>query len=187
MKHNYLIYYLIYHFKVCFIGHCQILIQSKLFTVLLILVSLRADDLVLEFFGSDLMKAYVVEKYDRQRGNPPTILEYAVLLYVIGEIRKCIHSEYFINLNISGFIIEETQEIFVEGIKSYLRNLWNFIDFSRNVLYTCVFVLRVVSYFQQRAQIIEDPLTAYIRREDWYAFDPQLIAEGLFAAANIFR
>uniref|UniRef100_A0A6P7FQ08 Transient-receptor-potential-like protein isoform X1 n=2 Tax=Diabrotica virgifera virgifera TaxID=50390 RepID=A0A6P7FQ08_DIAVI len=138
------------------------------FLLLLILVSLRADDLVLEHFGSDSMKAYVIEKYEKQRGNPPTILEYAVLLYVI------------------GFIFEETQEIFVEGIKSYLKNLWNFIDFTRNVLYTAVFLLRVASYFQQAAEIKNDPSTAYIRREEWYAFDPQLIAEGLFAAANIF-
>ncbi|KAG5892780.1 hypothetical protein JTB14_032656 [Gonioctena quinquepunctata] len=138
------------------------------FLLLLILVSLRADDLVLEYFGSDSMKVYVIEKYERQRGNPPTILEYAVLLYV------------------AGFIMEETQEIYVEGMKSYLRNLWNFIDFTRNVLYTAVFVLRVASYFQQAAEIREEPSTAYIRREQWYAFDPQLIAEGLFAGANIF-
>ncbi|CAG9859792.1 unnamed protein product [Phyllotreta striolata] len=138
------------------------------FLLLLILVSLRADDIVLEYFGSDSMKAYVIEKYEKQRGNPPTILEYAVLLYVI------------------GFILEETQEIFVEGINSYLRNLWNFIDFTRNVLYTGVFLLRVVSYFQQAKEIRNDPSTSYIRREDWNAFDPQLIAEGLFAAANIF-
>lgn len=56
------------------------------FLVLLILVSLRADDLVFEYFGSESMKAYVIEKYERQRGNPPTILEYAVLLYVVGKI-----------------------------------------------------------------------------------------------------
>ncbi|KAJ8922843.1 hypothetical protein NQ315_007878 [Exocentrus adspersus] len=138
------------------------------FLLLLILVSLRADDLVFEYFGSASMKAYVIEKYRKQRGSPPTILEYAVLLYVF------------------GFICEETQEIFVEGIQSYLRNLWNFIDFTRNVLYTAVFILRVASYLQQSAEIRNDPSTAYIRREDWYAFDPQLIAEGLFAAANIF-
>lgn len=31
------------------------------------------------------MRAYVVQKYEKQRGNPPTFLEYAVLLYVIGK------------------------------------------------------------------------------------------------------
>lgn len=50
-----------------------------------------------------------------------------------------------------------------------------------------VFLLRVVAYLQQSSEIARDPLTAYSRREEWQAFDPHLIAEGLFAAANIFR
>lgn len=52
---------------------------------LLILVSLRADDLFFEYFGSEDMKSYVLEKYQRQRGNTPTFLEYAVLIYVVGK------------------------------------------------------------------------------------------------------
>lgn len=75
----------------------------------------------------------------------------------------------------------------MEGMQSYLRNLWNFIDFSRNFLYTAVIILRIAAYIQQTSEIKSDPAIAYIRREEWNAFDPQLIAEGLFAAANIFR
>lgn len=30
-------------------------------------------------------------------------------------------------------------------------------------------------------------MTAEVKREDWDTWDPMLIAEGLFAAANIFR
>ncbi|XP_066154304.1 transient-receptor-potential-like protein isoform X2 [Euwallacea fornicatus] len=138
------------------------------FLLLLILVSLRAEDLFFEYFGSASMKAYVLEKYQKQRGNMPNFLEYVVLIYVV------------------GFIFEETQEIFTEGIKSYLRNLWNFIDFTRNLFYTLTFVLRVAAYIQQTTEIQKDPGTAFLRREQWNAFDPQLIAEGLFAAANIF-
>ena len=87
----------------------------------------------------------------------------------------------------AGFIWEETMEIFVEGIRSYLRNMWNFIDFTRNSLYVCVALLRIAAYIQQMQEISRDPGTAYIPREQWDAFDPQLIAEGLFAGANIFR
>lgn len=130
------------------------------------------------------MKASVQEKYKKQRGNPPTILEYVVLIYVLGECR----SNFTLwPIGFLGFIFEETHEIYVEGMKSYLRNLWNFIDFTRNFLYTAVFILRVAAYIQQASEIEKDPFRAYIRREDWQAFDPQLIAEGLFAAANIFR
>lgn len=65
--------------------------------------------------------------------------------------------------------------------------MWNFIDFARNILYVSVFLLRAAAYVQQSQQIAADPATAYIPREQWDAFDPQLIAEGLFAAANVFR
>lgn len=75
----------------------------------------------------------------------------------------------------------------MEGIRSYLRNMWNFIDFTRNSLYVAVALLRTVAYFQQTAEIERDPQTKFIPREHWDAYDPQLIAEGLFAAANIFR
>ncbi|ENN82233.1 hypothetical protein YQE_01389, partial [Dendroctonus ponderosae] len=115
------------------------------------------------------MKSSVLEQYQKQRGNPPSILEYAVLIYVL------------------GYIFEETHEIFTEGIQSYLRNLWNFIDFTRNLFYALTFVLRAVAYLQQINEIQKDPTTAFLRREQWHSFDPQLIAEGLFAAANIFR
>ncbi|KAF5277598.1 hypothetical protein FQA39_LY06091 [Lamprigera yunnana] len=135
------------------------------FLFILILVSQRAEDQLIEFFGTDSMKA---ERFQKQRGNPPAYLEYVVLIYVI------------------GYIYEETYEIYVEGIKPYLRNLWNSIDFTRNFLYCLVCLLRVAAYLQQRNEIANDPSTAFIPREKWNAFDPQLIAEGLFAAANIF-
>lgn len=103
------------------------------------------------------MKAATEESLKKQRGNPPTPLELLVVLYVL------------------GFIWQETQEIFNEGVQSYLRNLWNFIDFSRNLLYCGVIMLRGVAYLQQRKQINHDSTTAFIPREEWDDFDPQLI------------
>ncbi|XP_065082989.1 transient-receptor-potential-like protein [Ochlerotatus camptorhynchus] len=138
------------------------------FLFLLILVSQRAEVQVVLLFGTDSMKRALQEELARQRGNGPTYLECLVVVYVM------------------GFIWEETQEIFVEGIRNYLKNMWNFIDFSRNFLYCCVTLLRVIAYIQQTSEINNDPSTAYIAREHWDDFDPQLIAEGLFAAANIF-
>lgn len=44
----------------------------------------------------------------------------------------------------------------------------------------------MVAYFEQKREIQIDPSTAFIAREHWKDYDPQLIAEGLFAAANIF-
>jgi len=94
------------------------------FAVILILVSQRADDDFVRIFGSARMKKELAEQELRQRGQAPTKLELMVVLYVI------------------GFVWEEVQEIFAVGMKSYLRNMWNFIDFLRNSLYVCVMCLR---------------------------------------------
>ncbi|XP_055629755.1 transient-receptor-potential-like protein [Toxorhynchites rutilus septentrionalis] len=138
------------------------------FLFLLILVSQRAEVQIVQIFGTQSMKRALAEELARQRGNGPTYLEIVLVIYVL------------------GFIWEEIQEIYIEGIHSYLRNLWNFIDFSRNFLYCCVALLRLIAYIQQTSEINRDPSTAYIARENWDDFDPQLIAEGLFAAANVF-
>lgn len=92
--------------------------------MILILVSQRAEVHMVQMFGTDNMKRDLEEQLSRQRGNGPTPLEFLIVLYVI------------------GFIWEETQEILREGMKSYLRNMWNFIDFSRNTLYCLVALLR---------------------------------------------
>ncbi|XP_016974030.1 transient-receptor-potential-like protein isoform X3 [Drosophila rhopaloa] len=138
------------------------------FLFILILVSQRADDDFVRIFGTARMKKELVEQELRQRGQAPTKLELIVVLYVI------------------GFVWEEVQEIFAVGMKSYLRNMWNFIDFLRNSLYVSVMCLRAFAYIQQATEIAKDPQMAYIPREKWHDFDPQLIAEGLFAAANVF-
>lgn len=138
------------------------------FLLILILVSQRAEIQAIEIFGTDSMRKDLEEQSRRQRGNGPSFLEWIVVVYVL------------------GFIWEETQEVLSEGIRSYLRNMWNFIDFTRNSLYCAVAVLRIAAYIQQNQEITENPATAFIPREQWNDFDPQLIAEGLFAAANVF-
>ncbi|XP_022823701.1 transient-receptor-potential-like protein isoform X2 [Spodoptera litura] len=138
------------------------------FLLILILVSQRAEVQAIQLFGPEWMVKELEKELLKQRGNGPTYLELVVVVYVL------------------GFIWEETQEIYIEGIRSYLRNMWNFIDFTRNSLYVAVAVLRFAAYIQQTTEIRRDPQTKFIPRENWDAFDPQLIAEGLFAAANIF-
>ncbi|XP_066999438.2 transient-receptor-potential-like protein [Anabrus simplex] len=138
------------------------------FLGILILVSQRAEVQIIQLFGTESMRRNLEEQLRRQRGNGPSPLEWIVVIYVL------------------GFIWEEMMEIYTEGIRSYLRDMWNFIDFTRNMLYVLVGVLRTVAYIQQRMEISYNPTTAYIPREQWDDFDPQLVAEGLFAAANVF-
>nr|CAD7264599.1 unnamed protein product [Timema shepardi] len=138
------------------------------FLLILILVSQHAEVQVTLLFGTETMKTALQEQLLKQRGNSPTFLEWVVVIYVL------------------GFIWEETMEISREGMRCYLRNMWNFIDFTRNSLYAGTTLLRVAAYVQQCREISKDPATAYIPREQWDDFDPQLVAEGLFAAANVF-
>lgn len=98
--------------------------NERTFIVILIFVSQRAEVHLVLMFGTESMKRSMEEQLRRQRGNSPTPLELLIVLYVV------------------GFIWEETHEIYREGIRSYLRNLWNFIDFSRNLLYSLVALLR---------------------------------------------
>ncbi|XP_011872561.1 PREDICTED: transient-receptor-potential-like protein [Vollenhovia emeryi] len=138
------------------------------FLFVLMLVSQRAEVEIVRLLGSQEMKRNLEAYLARQRGAAPTPLESIVVLYVL------------------GFIWEETREAYVDGLKSYLRDMWNFIDFTRNTLYLATGVLRLAAYLQQRAEIQTDSSAALIPRENWSDFDPQLIAEGLFAAANVF-
>lgn len=132
------------------------------------LVSLRAESQAIMIFGTETMKRQLEEDLQKQRGSVPTFLECIVVIYVF------------------GFIWEETRQVFCDGLKAYLRDMWNFIDFTRNSLYVATGILRIAAYVQQRAEINEDSSAAYVPRERWSDFDPQLIAEGLFSAANVF-
>ncbi|XP_029154915.1 transient-receptor-potential-like protein [Nylanderia fulva] len=138
------------------------------FLFILMLVSQRAEVEIVRLLGTQEMKRNLEAYLARQRGAAPTPLEGIVVLYVF------------------GFVWEEIREVYVDGLQSYLRDMWNFIDATRNMLYLATGVLRLAAYLQQRAEIQTDPSAALIPRENWSDFDMQLIAEGLFAAANVF-
>ncbi|XP_011145806.1 transient-receptor-potential-like protein [Harpegnathos saltator] len=138
------------------------------FLFVLMLVSQRAEVEIVRLLGTQEMKRNLEAYLARQRGAAPTPLEGIVVLYV------------------TGFIWEEIREVYVDGLKAYLRDMWNFIDFTRNMLYLATGLLRLAAYLQQRSEIRSNPSAALIPRENWGDFDPQLIAEGLFAAANVF-
>ncbi|XP_064119296.1 transient-receptor-potential-like protein isoform X2 [Macrobrachium nipponense] len=137
------------------------------FLLLLILVSVRFENLVIWLFGTEQMKRNLEEAMRRQRGNLPTPIECVVVLWVF------------------GFLWEEVKEIVREGWSKYMRNMWNIMDVMRDSLYVMTMLLRTVAYIQQNQEIARNPQTAFIPREEWDTFDPQLISEGLFSAANI--
>lgn len=64
--------------------------------------------------------------------------------------------------------------------------MWNVIDFVTNSLYVATAALRVVAYYRVLKES-QEPDSVELQREQWDTWDPMLISEGLFSAANIFR
>ncbi|XP_042212103.1 transient-receptor-potential-like protein [Homarus americanus] len=137
------------------------------FLMLLILVSVRFENLVIWLFGTEQMKLALEKSMRRQRGNLPTPTECIVALWVF------------------GFLWEEVKEIHKHSFHKYIKNMWNLMDILRDSLYVITMLLRLFAYIQQNQEIAHQHNTAFIPREEWDTFDPQLISEGLFAAANI--
>lgn len=90
----------------------------------------------------------------------------------------------------SGLIWSEVKQLWDVGLEEYVNDMWNVIDFVTNSLYVATVALRVVAYYrvQKENEDLEPGAAIPVRpREDWDTWDPMLISEGLFSAANIFR
>ncbi|VVC45285.1 Transient receptor potential channel,Transient receptor ion channel domain,Ion transport domain,Transient [Cinara cedri] len=135
---------------------------------LLILASQRAETQFVELFGSKSMIESLQVRQLHQRGNGPSYIELLILHFVI------------------GYIWQEILDVQKDGLKRYLEhNAWNYVEFARNKMYIAVIALRTYAYITENIQITNDPSSAYIPREKWDTFDPQILAEALFAASNI--
>lgn len=90
---------------------------------------------------------------------------------------------------VTGLIWSEVKQLWDVGLEEYVNDMWNVIDFVTNSLYVATVALRVVAYHQvQKEQRGHFPGTVTeLQREQWDTWDPMLISEGLFSAANIFR
>lgn len=114
-----------------------------------------------------------------------TIVAYFFFFLLI----HCVISCRFILAWVWGLIWSEVKQLWDVGIEEYINDMWNVIDFVTNSLYVATVALRIVAYYrvqkenagQMPGSIIE------LQREQWDTWDPMLISEGLFSAANIFR
>ncbi|CAG0922613.1 unnamed protein product [Notodromas monacha] len=139
------------------------------FLVLLILASQRIETVIADWFGLQSLKDWISTDVTTKRGAPPTLVEWLILAWV------------------AGLIWSEIKQLWGIGLHDYVMDMWNIIDFITNSLYVATVCLRIVAYFQVQKEITLKTGTAHNPREEWDAWDPMLIAEGLFAAANIFR
>ncbi|KAI8440634.1 hypothetical protein MSG28_001848 [Choristoneura fumiferana] len=133
-----------------------------MFLFLLILASQRIETAA----GGLLWGAQHAAPLSR-RGSPPSLVEWLILAWV------------------SGLIWSEVKQLWDMGLREYVHDMWNVIDFVTNSLYVATVALRIVSHFQVRREMAAG-LQWNQPREKWDAWDPMLLSEGLFSAANIF-
>ncbi|KAG7198402.1 hypothetical protein KM043_005792 [Ampulex compressa] len=136
------------------------------FLFMLILASQRIESVIGNWMGHDVVEH---EPALTKRGAAPSIVEWFILAWV------------------SGLIWSEVKQLWDVGLEEYVNDMWNVIDFVTNSLYVATVALRVVAYYRvQKENENQEPGTVELQREQWDTWDPMLISEGLFSAANIF-
>ncbi|KAM6907283.1 short transient receptor potential channel 4-like [Xenentodon cancila] len=98
------------------------------------------------------------DRQDRQ-GPAPTTVEWMILPWVL------------------GFIWAEIKQMWDGGFQDYVHDWWNLMDFVMNSLYLATISLKIVAYTKYSGS---KP------RNQWEMWHPTLVAEALFAIANIF-
>uniref|UniRef100_A0A903WR35 Transient receptor ion channel domain-containing protein n=2 Tax=Anopheles darlingi TaxID=43151 RepID=A0A903WR35_ANODA len=136
------------------------------FLFLLMLASQRIETVMGGVWGAEVSQQH--DEVPTKRGASPTLIEWLILAWV------------------SGLIWSEVKQLWDVGLQEYVNDMWNVIDFVTNSLYVATVALRVVSYFEVQKEMTYNKYAADLPREKWDTWDPMLISEGLFSAANIF-
>ncbi|GAB5566293.1 short transient receptor potential channel 4 isoform X1 [Prionailurus iriomotensis] len=109
-----------------------------------------------------LLASQHIDRSDLNRqGPPPTIVEWMILPWVL------------------GFIWGEIKQMWDGGLQDYIHDWWNLMDFVMNSLYLATISLKIVAFVKQKYSALNP-------RESWDMWHPTLVAEALFAIANIF-
>uniref|UniRef100_A0A3B3SAQ1 Short transient receptor potential channel 1 n=1 Tax=Paramormyrops kingsleyae TaxID=1676925 RepID=A0A3B3SAQ1_9TELE len=81
--------------------------------------------------------------------------------------------DYLLILWIVGMVWSDVKRLWYEGLEDFLEESRNQLSFVMNSLYLATFALKVVAHSKDT------------ERKNWDAFHPILVAEGLFAFANV--
>uniref|UniRef100_G1U024 Transient receptor ion channel domain-containing protein n=1 Tax=Oryctolagus cuniculus TaxID=9986 RepID=G1U024_RABIT len=92
---------------------------------------------------------------------------------------------------VTGFLWFECKEVWIEGLRSYLLDWWNFLDVVILSLYLAAFALRLLlaglAYMHCR-DAADGAACRYFttaERSEWRTEDPQFLAEVLFAVTSM--
>ncbi|CAL1597079.1 unnamed protein product [Knipowitschia caucasica] len=86
--------------------------------------------------------------------------------------------DYLLILWIIGMVWSDVKRLWYEGLEDFLEESRNQLSFVMNSLYLATFALRIVAHSKFKN-------VADTERKNWDAFHPILVAEGLFAFANV--
>uniref|UniRef100_A0A452TM41 Transient receptor ion channel domain-containing protein n=1 Tax=Ursus maritimus TaxID=29073 RepID=A0A452TM41_URSMA len=90
-----------------------------------------------------------------------------------------------------GFLWFECKEVWIEGLRSYLLDWWNFLDMVILSLYLAAFALRLLLAGLAHVHCRDAPSGAACHyfttaeRSEWHTEDPQFLAEVLFAVTSM--
>ncbi|XP_071074336.1 protein XNDC1N isoform X1 [Dasypus novemcinctus] len=92
---------------------------------------------------------------------------------------------------VTGFLWFECKEVWIEGLRSYLLDWWNFLDVVILSLYLAAFVLRLLLAGLAHMHCQDAPngtachYFTTAERSEWRTEDPQFLAEVLFAVTSM--
>ncbi|XP_037696634.1 putative short transient receptor potential channel 2-like protein [Choloepus didactylus] len=92
---------------------------------------------------------------------------------------------------VTGFLWFECKEVWIEGLRSYLLDWWNFLDVVTLSLYLAAFTLRLLLAGLAHIHCQDAPDGAACHyfttaeRSEWRTEDPQFLAEVLFAVTSM--
>ncbi|XP_072547612.1 short transient receptor potential channel 4b isoform X3 [Salminus brasiliensis] len=106
-----------------------------------------------------LASQHIVSTDPNRQGPLPTTVEWMILPWVL------------------GFIWTEIKQMWDGGFQDYIHDWWNLMDFVMNSLYLATISLKIVAYVKY---------SGCKPRDTWEMWHPTLVAEAVFAIANIF-
>ncbi|MBZ3873233.1 Short transient receptor potential channel 2, partial [Sciurus carolinensis] len=92
---------------------------------------------------------------------------------------------------VTGFLWFECKEVWIEGLRSYLLDWWNFLDVVILSLYLAAFALRLLlaglahMHCRDAAEGAACHYFTTAERSEWRTEDPQFLAEVLFAVTSM--
>ena len=140
------------------------------FLMLLAMASQRIEYLIVEILAhlmdDDDLYNLVLEWERTERGSLPSYVETVIILWQI-----CL-------------LWRDIKVVYKQGLAEYMTDLWNVADWFTNLCFISWIILRFTSCYMVSLEIAagQDP---YLPREEWHAYDPYLISEGLFGAGMI--